>query len=98
MHSSNIYISPLSLSPSYTHTHTHTHTIEEESSDGNISGEPPPDQKLTKRDIHSLNEQRRRDLIKVNKLLTKLRHLLSLLARIQSAHRFSPNMPSFISW
>jgi hypothetical protein len=39
--------------------------IIESESDGNVSGEPPPDQRLTRRDIHSLNEQRRRDQIKV---------------------------------
>ena len=42
------------------------HYMDEYESDGNISGEPPPDQKFTttKRDIHTINEQRRRDQIK----------------------------------
>ena len=41
--------------------------VEYDESDGNISGEPPPDYKYgtSKRDIHTINEQRRRDMIKV---------------------------------
>ena len=40
---------------------------EYDESDGNVSGEPPPDHKYgaTKKDMHTFNEQRRRDMIKV---------------------------------
>ncbi|XP_003385283.1 PREDICTED: max-like protein X [Amphimedon queenslandica] len=53
-----------SSKPLYKSSSMEFHYHDESESDGNISGEPPPDQKLTKRDIHSINEQKRRDLIK----------------------------------
>ena len=42
--------------------------VEYDESDGNVSGEPPPDYNYsaTKKDIHTINEQRRRDMIKVS--------------------------------
>ena len=44
------------------------YVTENDESDGNISGDPPPDYKhgASKRDIHTINEQRRRDMIKVS--------------------------------
>ena len=66
----------------------------ESESDGNISGEPPPDQKLTKRDIHSINEQKRRDLIKVD---LPWQHTIIIINLLSSLY-FSVRTVTLIYW